>query len=59
MLHAAATALHLAAEGRITARGRLASAIQPPLHHVRRDAVEESVKAPEVLLGGDVAGQGG
>jgi hypothetical protein len=32
MLHAAATALHLAAEGRITARGRLASAAQPPLH---------------------------
>ncbi len=30
MLLAAATALHLAAEGEITARGRLASAIQPP-----------------------------
>jgi hypothetical protein len=30
LLHAAATALQLAADGRITACGRLASAIQPP-----------------------------
>lgn len=30
MLHAAATALHLAETGQITARGRLGSAIQPP-----------------------------
>jgi hypothetical protein len=32
MLHAAAAALCLAAEGRISARVRLASAIQPPRH---------------------------
>ncbi len=32
MLHAAATALHLAADGKITARGRLGSAPQPPVH---------------------------
>lgn len=32
MWDAAATAVHLAAEGRITARGRLGSALQAPLH---------------------------
>jgi hypothetical protein len=32
MLHAAATALHLAADGQMTARGRLGSALQPPVH---------------------------
>lgn len=30
MLHAAGTALHLVADGTITARGRLASALRPP-----------------------------
>jgi hypothetical protein len=30
MQHAAATALHLAADGQITAQGQLASAIQRP-----------------------------
>jgi hypothetical protein len=37
MLHAAATALHLAADGQITAQRRLASAIQPPRQHVYGD----------------------
>ncbi|MFC7331351.1 TniQ family protein [Marinactinospora rubrisoli] len=32
MLRAAGTALHLAAEGKIAARGRLASALRPPPH---------------------------
>ncbi|MEV8479387.1 TniQ family protein [Streptomyces sp. NPDC051173] len=42
MLDAAATALQLAADGLITARGRLASALQAPLHDYVYDGDEPS-----------------
>jgi hypothetical protein len=42
MLHAAATALHLAADRRITARGRLASAVAAPSHQPVYDGDDPS-----------------
>jgi hypothetical protein len=59
MLHAAATALHLAAEGRITARGALGSALRPAPHqHVYdgdrpdpiRTAWQEAMTQMEVAI---------
>lgn len=59
MLHAAATALHLAADGRITARGTLASALRPAVHqHVydgdqpspHRNAWQEAMAEMEAAI---------
>ncbi|WP_067603689.1 TniQ family protein [Nocardiopsis listeri] len=59
MLHAAGTALHLAADGAITARGRFASALRPPAgRHVydgdrpspHRTAWQEAVTELEAAL---------
>ncbi|WP_143832057.1 TniQ family protein [Nocardiopsis sp. CNR-923] len=59
MLHAAGTALHLAADGVIVPRGRLASALRPPPHrHVydgdqpspHRNAWQEAVTQLEAAL---------
>lgn len=48
MLHAAATALHLAAEGKITARGRLASAVAAPAHQSVYDGDDPRRRPPSL-----------
>lgn len=47
MLLAAATALELAADGAITARGRLASALTPPRRHIYDGDPPDSPDSPD------------